>query len=137
MPGLREGALSSYFLDTTLDALLGGILRAEVLVSNGPSRPVNKGIHIGRSLCILGCNQSALISFKWRRAAHASRWMSRGSSPKSILFSNLLSGDYAQCRRPRTLASHVLEFNGHRSPGVLTRLAEAVANRDCNKRRRA
>ena len=121
----------------SLDALSGGILWADVLVCNGPSRPVHKRIHIGRSLCILGCNQSALICFKWRHAAHASHWMPRGPSLKSILFSNLLSGDYAQCRRPRTLASHLLESNGHRSPGVLTRLAGAVANRDCNKRRRA
>jgi hypothetical protein len=55
-----------------LDALPGGVLRAEILVSDGPSRPVHKRIHIGRSRCILGYNYPAMISFKWRRVAHAS-----------------------------------------------------------------
>ena len=51
----------------------------------------------------------------------------RNSSLNSILFCNLLSVDYAQCRRSSTLASHVQVVNGTgRSHAHSTRSSDPV-----------
>lgn len=118
-------ALCSYLAVGTVRCLARRSTPGEISVSDGPSRHVHKRIHIGRSRCILGDNQSAMISFKWRREAHACLWMHRNSSLNSIFFCNLLSVDCAQCRHSSTLASHVQVVKGQVAR-MLTRLVAAT-----------